>query len=137
MKTEEELIWEAYKPKLVRESSDVEDILYYYNDGATPEEIAEEYAIDIKDVLNIIKNEKSSSEFIDDSDIIDDFKLNPKKHREGDISIKSDRTDITDRNESGHDWEGTSHGFVNDVKPTKSRRETLDKIGKKYNKVKS
>jgi uncharacterized protein (DUF433 family) len=155
-KTEEELIWEAYynKSKIIKESSDDEeideetigDIIYYYTKGgASIEDIADEYDMEIDEVEEIIRNHKEKR---DDSDIIDDFKINPKKHHDRGIGIdQSQRSDTTDREESGYEWEGTSGGFVNqspegakNKRPyelgKKSRRETLDKWGKKYNKKK-
>lgn len=145
-KTEEELIWEAYRFKLVREFGDIEDIIYYYNDGASIGDIAEEYDMDIDVVKSIIQNYKKSEKSIDDSDIIDTFKINTKKHHDRAMGIDaSQRSDTTDREESGYDWEGTSAGFVNrspegskNIRPyelgKKSRRETTDQWGKKYKK---
>jgi hypothetical protein len=137
-KTEEELIWEAYKPSM---DDIVEDIITYYNDGVSPEDISEELDFEINEVYRIIKNYKKSQNFIDDSELIDKFKLDPKKHKEGDISIDPEqRSDTVDYSDKSTDptFSGP-RGFVNENPyelGKKSRRETLDKWGKKYNKKK-
>mgnify|MGYP005854965499 CR=1 FL=1 len=59
MKTEEELIWESYtQSKIIKESLDADtigEIGFYFQDGASVDEIAEEFDIDRSQVKEAIK----------------------------------------------------------------------------------
>lgn len=133
MKSEEELIWESYVNP-IKESIDdelIDDIIYYHNDGARIDEIADHFDMDEIEVKSIINKYNKSSDS-DDSYLKNKYKLD-KRHSEYHIGIDSNkRSDSVDYDLSDPEFEGP-YGFVNDRPYIHKGRKTINlgDIGKK------
>ena len=131
-KTEEELIWENYtQSKTIKESLDpdmIDDIGFYFQDGASVEEIADEFDLEISDIRKAIKiyqsqiNRKISSQ----NAYLKHQNINPKDKRFSSKNMNLDPTKPTssvDKPDSEYSMKDPS---VRDVKPLK--RRSWDKL---------
>jgi hypothetical protein len=124
MKTEEELIWEAYNNKqLIKENYDEElagELWVYYKDGNSISELADEFDLDAGRVKEMIKQYAMS---LKPDPIKKQFGLD-KRHEEGDISIDPNkRSDSIDYDYNPDYEENATKGRsqVTDVAPKKNR----------------
>lgn len=124
IKTEEELIWEAYNNKqLIKESYDEElagEFYFYHKDGQSIAEIADEFEMDAAEVKEWIKNYVASMKgYISKKQ----FGLD-KRHEEGDISIDPNKRSDSIDYEFNPDYEEDAtkgRSQVTDVAPKRNR----------------